>query len=282
MSDLYTSSYHAIGNHGRMFGCISYKYDVTDNYYRIYIYWLGEGLTQDTQWTDYYHLDTSATIVGAIKKGSTTLRSWSANASGTRGANVNNSGYSWFKAGGSDANYYDVTRTTSAQTITIQVTYTVSGYSALTGTTTITVPAKPITYTDATVADNGTVNLTDEMTATLKWKGTNGTNNNITGYSVVFNDRTIYTGTGTSTTVSLPNWYDNIFTVYAYAPQNTAHVNISINRPQKILMEPCAWVRVSGEWQPILRMYAMIAEWKQLESNNPYYINIGGTWEDIY
>ena len=95
MSDLLTSSYHAIGNHGRMFGCVSYKYDVTDDYYRIYIYWLGEGLTQDTQWTDYYSLSTSATIVGAIKSGSTTLRSWSASASGTRGANVNNSGYSW-------------------------------------------------------------------------------------------------------------------------------------------------------------------------------------------
>ena len=174
MADLLTSSYHAIGSYGAMYGCISYKYTNYDTYTRIYIYWLGEGLkTTASDAASYYELQTSATIKGEVLIGSTSKKSWSSTASSTRSGNATYSSYIWFKAGGSDSNYVDITRTTAAQTVTIKVTYTVSGYSSKTGTTTITVPAKEtctITYnsnggsgnmanTTYTYASSGTTTL---------------------------------------------------------------------------------------------------------------------------
>ena len=283
MSDLLTTTYHAIGNHGQMYGCISWKYETYTDYCRVYIYWLGEGLTQDTQWSDTYSLTTSATIVGAVKIGSTTKKSWTATASGTRSGYVNNTGYAWFKAGGSESNYYDVTRTTSAQTVTIQVTYTVSGSSALTGTTSFTVPAKAITYTNAKVEDNGTTVIVDGTSATLKWKGTNGTNNSITGYTVQYDSNTVYSGTSTSCTVTLPKYGSNGFTVTATAPYNSPTAQITITRPYKILMQPCAWVRIGGAWQGVDHAYVRIDDvWKELDQNDPFNVRISAAWQDIF
>lgn len=284
MADLLTSSYHAIGNYGAMYGCVSYSYDTEDDYYRVYIYWLGEGLkTTESDAASPYSLTTSATIKGEILVGGTSKASWTATASGTRSGNATYSKFVWFQAGGSYANYFDVTRTSSAQTVTIKVTYTVSGYSARTGTATFTVPAKAITYTDATITDNGTTAIVDSSTATLKWKGTNGTNNAITQYTVQYDSNTLYTGTGTSCTVSLPDYGSHGFTVTGTATYNTPRAQITITRPQKILMEPCAWARISSAWQPVNKIYVNINDtWKELDVNNPYYVDVGGTWEDIY
>lgn len=171
MADLLTSSYHAVGSYGAMYGCISYKYTNYDTYTRIYIYWLGEGLkTTASDAASPYYLTTSATIKGEVLIGSTSKKSWSSTASGTRSGNATYSSYVWFKAGGSDANYVDITRTTAAQTATIKVTYTVSGYSSKTGTTTITVPAKEtctITYNS-----NGGSGSMDNTTYTYASSGT--------------------------------------------------------------------------------------------------------------
>ena len=157
MADLLTSSYHAIGNYGAMYGCISWKYDVYDTYYRVYIYWLGEGLkTTSSDAADTYTLSTSATIKGEVLVNGTSKKSWTATASGTRSGYATYSSYKWFKAGGSDANYYDVPRTSAAQTVTFKVTYTVSGYSAKTGTTTLDVPAAPIKVTINYNSNGGT------------------------------------------------------------------------------------------------------------------------------
>lgn len=172
MANLLTSSYHAIGSYGAMYGCVSYKYTNSDTYTRIYIDWLGEGLKTTTSGTTSpYSLVTSATIKGEVLIGSTSKGSWSNTTSGPRSGNATYSAYVWFKAGGSDTNYVDITRTTAAQTVTIKVTYTVSGYSALTGTTTITVPAKET----CTITYNGNGATSGSMANTTYTYASSGT-----------------------------------------------------------------------------------------------------------
>ena len=176
MADLLTSSYHAIGGYGAMYGCISWKYEEFDTYYRVYIYWLGEGLkTTASDAASPYSISTPATIKGEVLVNGTSKKSWTVTASDTRSGYATYSSYKWFKAGGSNSNYYDVSRTSSAQTVTFKVTYTVSGFSSLTGTATLDVPAatsvtinynsnggsgsmSPTVYTKAS---SGSINLSD-------------------------------------------------------------------------------------------------------------------------
>lgn len=283
MADVLTTTYHPIGGYGAMYGCVSYKYDVEDTYYRVYIYWLGEGLkTTESDASSTYSLQTSATIKGEILVNGSSKASWTATASGTRSGYATYSNYVWFKAGGSNSNYYDVTRTSSSQTVTIRVTYTVSGESAKTGTATFTVGAYNPTYTAASVDNNGTTQIVNSAFGTLKWKGTNGTNNAISRYSVEQEGHTIYEGTGTSCDVGLDYGF-NVFTVNATAVYNNPTTEIVITRPQSILLEPCAWVQVGNVWQPIDKIYGQVdGEWELAEPSNPYYVQVDNTWEDIF
>lgn len=202
MADVLTSTYHAIGSYGAMYGTISYKYTAYDDYYRVYIYWLGEGLkTTESDAASTYSISTSATIKGEVLIGSSSKASWTSTASGTRSGYATYSSYVWFKAGGSDANYVDIARTTSAQTVTIKVTYTVSGYSAITGSTTFTVAAKAVPTMTVHYHANG------------GWIPDSPHQHTSSSYWICFNER-VYSSTSATGTFSQCNYAFTTATTY--------------------------------------------------------------------
>ena len=151
MSDFTTwPSYYQVGNYGAYCGTISYKYSSETTYVRAYIYWLGEGLcTTESDAASPYNTSEPGTIRGDILVGGTSKKHWSYSISGTRSGNAVYTSYVWFKAGGSDANYYDIARTTSTQKLSFKVTYTIDGktYTKTTGTIDIDpLPSYTITF----------------------------------------------------------------------------------------------------------------------------------------
>lgn len=155
MSDFTTwPSYYPVGNYGAYCGTISYKYSSEETYVRAYIYWLGEGLcTTESDAASPYSTSEPGTIRGDILVGGTSKKYWSYSISGTRSGNAVYTSYVWFKAGGSDSNYYDIARTTSTQKLSFKVTYTIGGhtYTRTTGTIDIDpLPSYTITFKDGT------------------------------------------------------------------------------------------------------------------------------------
>lgn len=85
-------------------------------------------------------------------------------------------------------------------------TFTVTIYSSGYGNSTFSVTLAPPTYyTNAKVSmttKSTTVNPGTDLT--IKWSGTDGTNNKITKYVLYYNGSKVYSGTGTSYTVDAP------------------------------------------------------------------------------
>lgn len=222
---VYTTDGHQVGNYVKIKGYIDYTRTDYTSYSRISIDWLGEAWTAlDSGVTDTYSVwGLPATLTASING----VNICSGTTASDRSVSISNSATGWIKVtGGGSTQYKDITRTTSDQSIPVKVTYVMSGHT-YTGTVNVTVPK--LAYTNATVADNSTASPQNVATGTLKWKGTNGTSNAITGYTVTKGSTQIYSGTATSCAVDL-DYGTNIFTVTATAQYNSPSVNIRIVR----------------------------------------------------
>lgn len=135
MATLKTSTYHAIGTYGRVYGAMDYAVTTGNTAYTITLSWLGEGWTSSSSYSSTYSQSNAASLVGKVNG----TQKISASITGNRSYTVSSAGYSWHR-GWSGTSTTTINRTTSSQSIPVVVTYTVSG-TTHTGTVNVTVPA---------------------------------------------------------------------------------------------------------------------------------------------